>query len=98
VGPTTTKRLLKYADSLPTVRFGSTETTLQVSGIPLSLSADATMAAFQAGWAHTYNDTPCQGFYIGRQHTGHTEVEVVRSISKEDAENFLQVGGRLPVV
>jgi len=29
VGPTTTARLLKYANNLPTVRFGSTETTLQ---------------------------------------------------------------------
>jgi len=29
VGPTTTERLMKYANKLPTVRFGSTETTLQ---------------------------------------------------------------------
>lgn len=34
VGPTTVERLLKYTGKIPTVRFGSTETCLQVMGIP----------------------------------------------------------------
>jgi len=37
VGPKTCERLLKYAGRLPTVRFGSTETTLQVFTIQISL-------------------------------------------------------------
>ena len=37
VGPTTVSRLQKYAGKLPTVRFGSTETCLQVMGTPLEL-------------------------------------------------------------
>lgn len=56
VGPTTTQRLLKYANRLPTVRFGSTETTLQVCGIPARFSNDRVLAAFERGWKHTYND------------------------------------------
>ena len=48
------------------------------------------MAAFQAGWEHQYHGQPCQGFYIGREHTGHTEVTIVRSINREDSEKFLQ--------
>jgi acyl-CoA synthetase (AMP-forming)/AMP-acid ligase II len=55
VGPTTCHRLMKHAGHLPTVRFGSTETTLQVCGIPHELSDDAIMAAFERGWNHTVN-------------------------------------------
>ena len=118
VGPSTTKRLLKYANRLPTgelrnlpctvivtpnvisnlksllpnltviVRFGSTETTLQISGIPLYLSVEETMEAFQKGWKHCWQGESCQGFYIGRQHDGFTEVRVVLSIRSDDA-NYL---------
>ena len=37
VGPTTVARLRDCAGSLPTVRFGSTETCLQVAGTPLAV-------------------------------------------------------------
>lgn len=85
VGPTTTQRLLKYANRLPTVRFGSTETTLQACGIPLSLSQGQVMTAFKTGWEHVWvsdsgDRTPCPGYYIGRSHPGHTEMRVVKSV------------------
>ena len=70
------------------VRFGSTETTLQVSGIPLHLSVDETMEAFRQGWEHRWQGESCQGFYIGRQHDGCTEVKIVLSVRFDDA-NFL---------
>ena len=70
------------------VRFGSTETTLQVTGIPLYLSIDETMEAFRRGWDHCWQGESCQGFYIGRQHDGCTEVKIVLSIKSDDA-NYL---------
>lgn len=91
VGPTTIERLEKYAGRLPTVRFGSTETTLQVCGIPLSLSQDYVLSCFRRGWAHLRPDgSPCQGFYIGRQHPPFTEVAVVKSI-KPHEDHYLEV-------
>jgi hypothetical protein len=60
----------KYLGRLPTVRFGSTETCLQVMGIPLALPTDAQLEAFKKGW-----EAPDQpGFYIGRPHPPFTEV------------------------
>jgi len=86
VGPSTTSRLLRYAGRLPTVRFGSTETTLQVCGIPIQQSSAETMAAFEAGWHHSWSEEPCAGYYIGREHSPHTEVRIVRSVSPADPQ------------
>jgi hypothetical protein len=41
------ERLQKYTGKLPVVRFGSTETCLQVCGTPISLSEEQRLAAFQ---------------------------------------------------
>ncbi|KAL1498762.1 hypothetical protein AB1Y20_014071 [Prymnesium parvum] len=79
VGPTTVRRLLTHAGRLPVVRFGSTETCLQVMGTPLHLSEDARLAAFEAGWAH-----PTVGYYIGRPHPPHTECRVVKAIAPHE--------------
>ena len=49
VGPTTVKRLQKYAGRIPTVRFGSTETCLQVLGIPRDLDDGARLEIFERG-------------------------------------------------
>ena len=78
VGPTTVKRLRHYAGGIPTVRFGSTETCLQVMGIPNSFDEDRKLAAFRRGWEH--NGGEQAGYYIGREHHPYTEVRVVRSI------------------
>jgi acyl-CoA synthetase (AMP-forming)/AMP-acid ligase II len=90
VGPTTCSRLMKYAGRLPTVRFGSTETTLQVCGIPLSLPDEAVLSAFRRGWEHSYNGNSCEGFYIGRDHFPHTEVDIVLSVRQSDS-NYMKV-------
>ena len=76
VGPTTVQRLTKYAGALPTVRFGSTETCLQVLGTPLGRSEDATLASFRAGWAHKWAGEKCEGYYIGRPHPPHKDTAV----------------------
>ena len=90
VGPTTVERLLKHCGVLPTVRFGSTETCLQVVGTPLVApgAADA-VAPFERGWAHEYNGVPTKGYYIGRPHPPHTEAIVVKSTTRGE-EGYLQ--------
>jgi len=86
VGPSTVERLGKYCGGkLPIVRFGSTETCLQVLGTPPSLSLTWRLSAFEEGWNHkTYQreDEPCIGYYIGRDHHPHNEVKVVLSIER----------------
>ena len=85
VGPTTVERLQRYAGRLPTVRFGSTETCLQVMGTPVTLSEDERLTAFKAGWQHAYKGQEQVGYYIGRPHPPFTECKVVKSVAKNDA-------------
>ena len=88
VGPTTVQRLEKRCAQRPTVRFGSTETCLQVCGTPL----DAPLAAFERGWAHAWRGEPCAGYYIGRAHAPHTEAKVVRSVDRASQEFLVACG------
>ena len=76
VGPTTVARILHFTGRLPTVRFGSTETCLQVMGIPYELSEEARQTAFEKGWDHANGPA----YYIGRPHPPYTEVRVVQGI------------------
>eukprot|EP00927_Polykrikos_kofoidii_P050450 TRINITY_DN44366_c0_g1_i1.p1 TRINITY_DN44366_c0_g1~~TRINITY_DN44366_c0_g1_i1.p1 ORF type:complete len:621 (-),score=96.03 TRINITY_DN44366_c0_g1_i1:96-1958(-) len=96
VGPTTVERLQKYCGCLPTVRFGSTETCLQVVGTHTCLSAEQRLRAFQAGWAHEWNGEPKCGYYIGRPHPGHTEVMVVRSVDRTSADYLVECSAGEP--
>jgi len=80
VGPTTVKRLRCHAGRLPVVRFGSTETCLQVMGTPLHLSEEERLAAFRAGWEHAYAGQAQVGYYIGRPHPPFTETRVVKGV------------------
>ena len=89
VGPTTVSRLQKYAGKLPTVRFGSTETCLQVMGTPLHLSEGERLAAFKAGWSHAYKGQEQVGYYIGRPHPPHTEARVVRSLAVDSGQDYV---------
>jgi len=89
VGPTTVSRLQKYAGHIPTVRFGSTETCLQVLGIPRELDDKARLAIFERGWAHQVNGEPLSGYYIGRPHEPYTEVRIVRGVTR-GGEGYLQ--------
>ena len=89
VGPTTVKRLLKFSNHLPDVRFGSTETCLQVTATPRTLSPNELTRAFDAGWSHHYQGEKTVGFYIGREHPPLTRVKVVKSMEPE-SEAYLQ--------
>ena len=88
VGPTTVARLQKYASQLPpVVRFGSTETCLQVCGTLLSASSEVRLSAFKSGWNHTWKGQKLCGYYIGREHPNCTEVKIVLG---GEEENFMQ--------
>ena len=89
VGPTTIRRLQEYTGRVPLVRFGSTETCLQVMGTPLTLSEEQRLAAFRKGWAHEWKGEEQGGYYIGRAHPGCTECRIVRGISREDADYLI---------
>jgi acyl-CoA synthetase (AMP-forming)/AMP-acid ligase II len=80
VGPTTIKRILEFSNHLPIVRFGSTETCLQVMATPRTLPQDALRKAFEAGWSHCYQGERTVGYYIGRDHSPFTRVRAVKSI------------------
>ncbi len=88
VGPSTVKRIQRFADHLPLVRFGSTETCLQVVGTVLSLTEKERLAAFKRGWEHKWNGEKTAGYYIGQEHPGNTELTVVHSVDREK-RNFL---------
>ena len=83
VGPTTIKRILEFSNRLPHVRFGSTETSLQMMATPITMSESALMEAFEAGWSHHYKGEETIGFYIGREHFPFTRVKIVKSVELE---------------
>lgn len=85
VGPATIKRLQHYAGKIPHVRFGSTETCLQVMGIPGHMPEQDKFRAFQRGWGHEFDGEAQPGHYIGRPHPPYTEVQIVRSITQGDS-------------
>lgn len=76
VGPTTIARVNQFTGRTPLVRFGSTETCLQVMGIPRDQSETSVLRAFERGWAGM--ESQSKGYYIGRPHPPFTEVKVVR--------------------
>ena len=86
VGPMTVQRVGDFAGGLPVVRFGSTETCLQVIGIPQQLSAAAQRRAFERGWSHRWQGEAMCAYYLGQDHFPHTEAAVVRSIDSAHAD------------
>ncbi len=88
VGPTTVKRILEFSNHLPIVRFGSTETCLQVLGTPTTMSKNELIEAFKTGWSHRYKGEDTVGFYIGREHFPFTRVKVVKAIDPESDDYF----------
>ena len=83
VGPTTIKRILQFSNRLPHVRFGSTETCLQVMATPTAISQNELMKAFEAGWSHRYQGEEMVGYYVGREHSPFTRVRLVKSVEPE---------------
>ncbi len=86
VGPTTIQYIRKYSNKTPFVRFGSTETCLQVIGIPRSLSEEEKDDIFKKGWHHQINGEQLVGYYIGRAHEPYTKVRIVKSITPGEEE------------
>jgi len=86
VGPTTVKRILKFSNHLPHVRFGATETCLEVMATPIAMSENELMEAFEAGWSHRYKGEEMAGYYIGREHPPFTRVKLVKSIDPESSD------------
>lgn len=84
VGPTTIRRVQHYASQIPSVRFGSTETCLQIIGIPRHLWEKSKLRIFQRGWNHQVKGEPYPGYYIGRPHPPHTRARIVKSITPDD--------------
>lgn len=83
VGPTTVETIMSLCGTLPTVRFGSTETCLQVMGTPKSgINNGERLAAFKKGWGHSRNGQDLCGYYIGRPHENLTFVKIVKSCEK----------------
>lgn len=80
VGPTTVARILKQSGRYPRVRFGSTESCLQVTATPTLMSDEETRAAFEAGWNHEYKGDKAVGYYIGREHYPFTRITIVKKI------------------
>ncbi|MDI6726452.1 MAG: AMP-binding protein, partial [Smithellaceae bacterium] len=85
VGPTTVSTMIKYGARLPHIRFGSTETCLQVLAVPAGMSDGDKMAAFEAGWRHEHAGEKAPGYYIGREHYPITRLKVVKAIDPGDA-------------
>ena len=88
VGPTTVKRVIRFSNRLPDVRFGSTETCLQVMATPREMSKNKLARAFEDGWSHDYKGEKTIGYYIGREHFPFTRVKVVKSIDPESKAYF----------
>ncbi len=88
VGPTTVRRLQERAGRTPLVRFGSTETCLQVTGTPLHLSEGDKLTAFRRGWSHRWKGEAQPGYYIGRPHPPYTECRIVRSVARGGPDYF----------
>jgi acyl-CoA synthetase (AMP-forming)/AMP-acid ligase II len=83
VGPTTIRRILKHGRRFPHVRFGSTETCLQVMATPADMTEGELKTAFEAGWNHEYRGEKQSGYYIGRDHPPYTKVKIVKAIDPE---------------
>ena len=88
VGPTTINRIIKFSDRLPHVRFGSTETCLQVMATPTTSAQSELMQAFEAGWSYRRQGEETVGYYIGREHFPFTRVRVVKSI-EPGGDNYM---------
>jgi acyl-CoA synthetase (AMP-forming)/AMP-acid ligase II len=89
VGPKTIKNILRFSQRLPHVRFGATETCLEVIATPTTMPPDELKKAFEAGWAHRYQGAEMTGYYIGREHSPFTRVRVVKSV-EPGSNNYMR--------
>jgi acyl-CoA synthetase (AMP-forming)/AMP-acid ligase II len=85
VGPKTVTSMDKFGKRFPHIRFGSTETCLQVLAIPIDMSEEDKKAAFEAGLNHGYAGEKVPGYYIGREHYPVTRLRIVKAIDPSQA-------------
>ena len=85
VGPKTIERIREFAGHTPHVRFGATETCLQVTATPTGMPENAILESFKAGWTHRYDNEEMVGYYIGREHPPFTRVKIVKAVEPESA-------------
>ncbi|KAL8428056.1 hypothetical protein ACSSS7_007410 [Eimeria intestinalis] len=90
VGPSTVKNMNRLLGKMPKVRFGSTETALQVASVPYSMSDAQQLQVLQRGWSHSFKGAQHAGFYVGRPHVGLTEMRVVRGVDTKDKDTYLR--------
>ena len=89
VGPKTVRCLKRFSGRTPAVRFGSTETCLQVMGIPHLMTEENRLENFNKGWQHRIGEEAFPGYFVGRPHPPYTEVRIVNSIDR-NSEDFLK--------
>ena len=66
---------------------------VQVTGTPLR-EFEPQLKAYEAGWAHTWNEEPSTGYFIGRATPPHTEVFQLLRVDVADSAR----GGQIKVV
>jgi len=96
VGPKTIQCLKTYASRTPFVRFGSTETCLQVIGIPHDMVEDQRLENFRRGWDYRIDGEAFPGYYIGRPHPPYTDARIVSSIDRDSADFMKDVSPGTP--
>ena len=89
VGPKTVKNVLHFAGHPPLIRFGSTETCLEVMAIPRTLKEKEILASFERGFNYHLRGEKMPGYYIGRPHFPFTAVKIVKSLDPE-SKDFLK--------
>ena len=89
VGPKTIRCLMRFSGRTPVVRFGSTETCLQVMGIPHHMTEENRLENFNKGWQHRIEGEAFPGYYVGRPHPPYTEVRIVKSVDR-NSKDFLK--------
>ncbi|KAL8447520.1 hypothetical protein Emed_004308 [Eimeria media] len=90
VGPSTVKNMNRLLGKMPKVRFGSTETALQVAAVPYSMSDEQQLKVLERGWSHSYGGAQQAGFYVGRPHAGLTEMRIVKGVDAKDKDTYLR--------
>ena len=95
-GPNAIKIMHHFTEKIPCVRYGSTETTLHVIGIPDFVDQETRLKNFITGWEHKVNNEPSGGYYIGRAAEPFVEVKIVKSVDKTNPDYFKEVEPGIP--
>ncbi|KAF8821790.1 hypothetical protein IE077_001570 [Cardiosporidium cionae] len=93
VGPSTISKFQKLFDGkLPLIRFGSTESCLQICATPLHLTTQELYKILKRGWEFSTAEGLQKGYYIGRPHQGITAMKIVKSTDKSHEKFMVECG------